>query len=375
MKTSISYLVILTQILQAQVVMGFISFLRHDIFRSHENPPMHPEKAERLLAIDNAIAASSVANYLISITPRMAQESELCKIHSPSYIEKIENAANLAKGQNKLLQLDGDTFLSAATLDVAKLAAGAGLQAIDSLDDEKISSAFIAVRPPGHHALAGRQMGFCIFNNIALAAEYARTRFGFKRILIIDWDVHHGNGTQDIFYDDPGVLFISLHQYPWWPYETGWFTEDGVGEGKGYNINIPLPAGTGDSGYIAAWDRLISPVALEYKPDLILVSAGYDAHRNDPMSSQQITSAGFGLLSQRLRILCEMIGVKNACFLEGGYNTEALAESVLGTLTALSKNGVSNIEAYQLTSDLSPKEVEERIVQLSKHFRQYWKSL
>ena len=355
--------------------MGLISFFRHDIFRLHENPPLHPETADRLRAIDNAIAISSVAQSLINIAPRLAQESELCTVHNVSYLEQIEKAASTARGQNKLIQLDGDTFLSPATLEAAKLAAGAGLKAIDSLLDEKISSAFVAVRPPGHHAMSSRQMGFCIYNNIALAAAYARKHLNCRKILIIDWDVHHGNGTQDIFYDDPSVFFISLHQYPHWPYDTGWYTEDGSGDGKGYNLNIPLPGGTGDSGYLAAWDRIVAPVSLEYKPDIILVSAGYDAHQKDPMSGQQVTSTGFGLLSDRLRILSEMTGAKNACFLEGGYDTGALAESVVGTLSALSKNKKSESDLKPITDDQSPKELEERLSSVIKHFSPYWQSL
>lgn len=356
--------------------MGLISFFRHDIFRLHENPPMHPEIPDRLLAIDNAIAKSPVAGSLTKIEPRPAQENELCAVHSQSYLEQIERAAEVAKGQNKLIQLDGDTFLSPATLDAAKLAAGAGFKAVESLTDKKISSAFVAVRPPGHHALSNRQMGFCIYNNIALAAAYARRQLNYNKILIIDWDVHHGNGTQSIFYDDPSVLFISLHQYPFWPYDSGWYTEDGSGEGKGYNINIPLPGGTGDSGYLAAWDRVVAPVSLEYKPDLILVSAGYDAHQADPLGGQEVTSAGFSLLSERLRNLCEITGAKSACFLEGGYNTTALAESVIGTLSALSRDKAADAESNVklLNADQLPKDVEERLSELRKYFSQYWPS-
>ncbi len=354
--------------------MGLISFLRHDIFRLHENPYMHPEQPDRLLAIDQAIAQSNISQSLINVSPRSAQENELCGIHSPSYIERIEKAGNIARDQNKLIQLDGDTFLSPTTLEVAKLAAGAGLKAIETLAEDKFCSAFVSVRPPGHHALAGRQMGFCIFNNIALAAAYARKYLGCKRVLIIDWDVHHGNGTQDIFYKDPGVFFVSMHQYPWWPYQTGWFTEDGAGEGKGYNLNIPLPAGTGDSGYLKAWDRIVAPVSAEYKPDIILVSAGYDAHQADPMGGQKVTTTGFALLSSRLQELSTLTGAKTVCFLEGGYDTHALADSVVATLGALS-NSASNSGQNPVTGDLSPDELDERLSSVIKHFSQFWKSL
>lgn len=294
--------------------MGLISYLNHNNFRLHENPVNHPESPDRLNAIDKAIARSNLFSNLVNISPRTAQNADLCMIHSQSYVEHIERAAQTAQNENKLIQLDGDTFMSPKTYEVAKLAAGASFTAIDSLEQDKISSAFVAVRPPGHHAMAQRQMGFCIFNNIALAADYARKHLGHKKVLIIDWDVHHGNGTQDIFYKDPEVFFISMHQYPHWPYETGWLTEDGAGDGKGFNLNIPLPPGTGDKGHLAAWDSIVAPVSAEYKPDIILVSAGYDAHQSDYMSNQNVTTNGFGLLAGRLQNLAQSLEVKTACF-------------------------------------------------------------
>jgi acetoin utilization deacetylase AcuC-like enzyme len=356
--------------------MGLISFLHHNNFRLHENPGTHPESPARLSAIDRAIVESEIALSLVSLAPRVAQNSDLASIHSQSYLDLVEKAARLAKAENKIIQMDGDTFMNQKTYDVAKLAVGAGFTAIDSLERDDISSAFVAVRPPGHHAMAQKQMGFCIFNNIALAAEYARKHLGHKKVLIIDWDVHHGNGTQDIFYNDPGVFFISMHQYPHWPYETGWLTEDGAGEGKGYNMNIPLPAGTGDEGHLKAWDSLIIPVSKEFKPDIILVSAGYDAHQNDHMSSQNVTTNGFGLLASRLQDLANKLDVKTACFLEGGYNTAALADSVVATLGALSKNpNALAIDPERISNDSAPKELAERLSSVQKHFSQYWSSL
>ena len=358
--------------------MSLVSFLNHNNFRLHENPAMHPESPDRLNAIDKAIAKSSLASTLVNVNPRIALDADLCTIHSPSYIDLIEKAAQRAQSQNKLIQLDGDTFMSPKTYEVAKLAAGASFTAIDSLENENISSAFVAVRPPGHHAMAQRQMGFCIFNNIALAADYARKHLGHKKVLIIDWDVHHGNGTQDIFYKDPGVCFISMHQYPHWPYETGWLTEDGAEEGKGFNLNIPLPPGTGDKGHLAAWDSIIAPVSAEYKPDIILVSAGYDAHQADYMSNQNVSTNGFALLSSRLHNLAQTLNVKTACFLEGGYNTEALADSVVATLHALSadsENGKLPPELEPMTEDQSPEELQNRLSLVQKHFAKYWTSL
>ncbi len=360
--------------------MGLISYLNHNKFRLHENPVMHPESPDRLNAIDKAVCQSKVFSNLVNTVPRIAQAADLCTIHSPSYIEHIEKASRLARSENKLIQLDGDTFMSPQTYEVAKLAAGASFTAIDNLEEDNISSAFVAVRPPGHHAMAQKQMGFCIFNNIALAAEYARKKSGHKKVLIIDWDVHHGNGTQDIFYKDPDVLFISMHQYPHWPYETGWLTEDGAGDGKGFNLNIPLPAGTGDKGHLKAWDSIIAPVSVEFKPDIILVSAGYDAHESDHMSNQKVTANGFGLLADRLRNLAQSLDVKTACFLEGGYNTKALADSVVATLDALSKDSQDQKSKPEqklepITDDQSPEEVQNRLFLVQNHFAKYWQSL
>ncbi len=352
--------------------MGFISFVYRNTFRLHENPTMHPEKPERLAAIDRAVAKSGIGSLLINTTPCAASENDLSIVHSPSYIEQIEEAAKRARNENKLIQLDSDTFMSQQTFEVAKLAAGASMTAIDTLAKDDISSSFVAVRPPGHHAMSQRQMGFCIFNNIAIAANYARKHLGHKRVLIIDWDVHHGNGTQDIFYDDPGIFFISMHQYPHWPYETGWLDEVGVGEGKGFNLNIPLPPGTGDQGHLRAWDSIIEPVSHEYKPDIILVSAGYDAHQSDYMSNQNVTTQGFGMLAGRLQKLSQALDIKTACFLEGGYHTEALAESVVATLNALAKAPSQIEEEESITADQAPEELESRLQLLRKQFDQYW---
>jgi acetoin utilization deacetylase AcuC-like enzyme len=242
--------------------------------------------------------------------------------------------------------------------------------------DSVTSSAFVALRPPGHHALAEKPMGFCLFNNIAIAARYAEKSQGLQRILIIDWDVHHGNGTQASFYKDPGVCFVSLHQYPLWPLDSGWYEEDGEGDGLGYNINIPLPAGTGDRGYLKAWDTLLTPIALAYQPQLILVSAGYDAHQADPLADQCLSTNGFAEMSARVDDLARTNQAKVACFLEGGYNAGALSQSVLATIKVL--NGDEAIEpgaARQLTCDRNPDDVDERIGELKKHFAKYWKCL
>jgi acetoin utilization deacetylase AcuC-like enzyme len=225
-------------------------------------------------------------------------------------------------------------------------------------------------------------MGFCLFNNIAIAARYAQKKMQAKRILILDWDVHHGNGTQAAFYKDPSVLFISMHQYPFWPPDSGWLNEDGAGEGKGFNINIPLPAGTGDRGYMQAWDRIIVPVANQYAPDLVLVSAGYDAHMEDPLAQQRLTTVGFTRLAQRLMVLCETNNAKVVSFLEGGYNVSSLAESAIATMQVMNADNVSGEVQVQKressleeSQDESPNRVSERIEEIAKHQAKYWQSL
>lgn len=364
--------------------MSKLVLVRDDKFQDHITPEMHPESPKRLAAIDDALKTSQLINQLKETQPRLASDDDLVRVHKESYLEQLIGASNEAQQSAKLVALDADTCMSANSLATAKLAAGAGLVAIDSIQKSAFTSSFIAVRPPGHHASAETAMGFCLFNNIAVAARYAQQTLGMKRILIIDWDVHHGNGTQALFYKDPSVLFISMHQYPFWP-NTGWFTEDGADEGKGYTINIPLPRGTADKGYVAAWDAIVNPVALEFQPELILVSAGYDAHQSDPMGEMEISSMGFAVLSQRLAQLAQATNAKVACFLEGGYDTQALAESVLATMQVLNADdplnlslrigSVSQEKLEPVSFDDNPYVVEERVADVKNHFKEYWKSL
>jgi acetoin utilization deacetylase AcuC-like enzyme len=366
-----------------------ISIVRHENFRLHETPGFHPESPGRLEAIDEALAQSDVASEVVQLESRLVKEDELCLVHDPAYIEMLVKRDRQAKERNRTIGLDGDTYLSPASYDIAKLAVGGGLNALESVTNGRFLSSFVSVRPPGHHARVRTQMGFCIFNNIAVAAQYALNHLGYKRVMILDWDVHHGNGTQEIFYNNPAVCFLSLHQYPFYPHNSGWFMEDGADEGKGFNINIPLPEGTGDRGYLAAWDAIATPIVLEYEPDLILVSAGYDAHIEDPLGQQKITTVGYAMLTQRLLDLSNATKAKVVCFLEGGYDLSALAESVVATMRVLSADTeersaevhVSYIMPNNATGDKPVTgdryaiEVDERIEQVRKHFSNYWKCL
>lgn len=368
--------------------MSQLALVRDEKFRDHLTPEMHPESPKRLVAIDEALKSTGLIKEIKQLSPREASEDELCFVHDQRYIEEMLQVGEKAKHSRHLVRLDADTWMSPETYDTAKLAAGAGLVAVDAISNDDVSSSFVVARPPGHHALADRPMGFCLFNNIAVAARYAQKELGCKRVFILDWDVHHGNGTEAAFYDDPSVLFLSLHQFPFWPPNSGWYTADGARDGKGYNLNIPLPAGTGDRGYLGAWQRLVRPVCLEYKPDLILLSAGYDAHEFDPLAQQRISTAGYAELSKNLRELAADCDSKIIAFLEGGYNTRALSESALVTMRVLNAetleqarlvnapaDSTTRSSATALTDDESPDDVDKRITELRHHFSNYWKSL
>jgi len=369
--------------------MSTLTLVRDDEFQEHLTPELHPEAPNRLQAIDKAFLNSSLDDSVPQLKPRAACEDDIATVHNAGYIEDLEKDSRIAKDQDRIVQIDADTFMSPRTFELAKLAVGAGMVGVDSVLDTEAKSSFVSVRPPGHHALAGKAMGFCFFNNVAIAARYAQKKAGFKRILIIDWDVHHGNGTQDIFYGDPSVCFISFHQFPFWPPDTGWYTEDGRGDGKGYNINIPMPAGTGDRGYLEAWKRIVEPVAMEYKPEMILLSAGYDAHQDDPLGQQRISTKGYAELSQRLLNLAHENNAKLVSFLEGGYNVKSLSESAVATMSVLNEDndGISVPEKVLHTKsivaatrdgilpDRNSSLVDERIADVRKHFQRFWPSL
>ena len=369
--------------------MSNLVYVHDEIFQRHLTPETHPESPNRLAAIEQTLKQTDLINAVDQASPRSATPDELSTVHDPGYIEELEKTGEKARDEKAILPVDSpaETYMSSQSYEIAKLAAGAGLVALDAIVRGKHKSSFVAARPPGHHALADKPMGFCLFNNVAIAARYAQQKLGLKKILIIDWDVHHGNGTQDIFFDDPSVCFISFHQYPFWPPDSGWYTEDGKGDGKGFNMNIPMPAGTGDRGYLKAWDTLVEPVALEYKPDLILLSAGYDAHQFDPLGQQQITTSGYYLLTNRLAEIAEKSDCKVAGFLEGGYNTRTLAEAVATSMNVLNAGDASQRQELKTiggafggdvkaqTEDTNPQEVDERISSVKHHFANYWRSL
>ncbi|MBX9724066.1 MAG: histone deacetylase [Candidatus Obscuribacterales bacterium] len=364
--------------------MSNLALVHKAEFQEHLTPESHPESPQRLVAINLALHKDGLLQELSIIEPVSAELENLSTVHGSKYIEQLESKGESAIARNGIIQIDPDTWMSPKSYSTAKLAAGAGLEAVRGVMGGSHSSAFVLVRPPGHHALPDAAMGFCLFNNIAVAARHAQIKFGVKRVMIIDWDVHHGNGTQDIFYDDPSVLFVSFQQFPFWPPDSGWYTEIGTGEGRGYNVNIPLPAGTGDSGYLSAWDAIVTPLCREYKPELILLSAGYDAHENDPLGEQQISTVGYFMLTDRLADLADELNCPIVGFLEGGYDTRSLADSVLSTVKVLNAGSKSLREKIEFsagkfggeliakTGNRSQSQLDDRLSDLKKFLSKYW---
>jgi acetoin utilization deacetylase AcuC-like enzyme len=289
----------------------------------------HPEGVARIATIVAHLEQSSLWPQIDVVKPTPATEADVLRVHTPAHVEMIRHAG--AGGGH---WIDADTFVSPQSFAIALLAAGGVLSAITRWDEGEVP--FALVRPPGHHATPDRAMGFCLFNNIAIAAASLLER-GYERIAIIDWDVHHGNGTQAIFYDDPRVLFVSLHQWPHWP-GSGWFDECGDGDGEGFTVNVPLPGGSVDGDYAFAFANVVEPIVRQFTPQAILVSAGQDPHTDDPLGGMDVTEDGFAHMALRaLALAQELCGSRLALALEGGYDRRASAASVAAILAALAE--------------------------------------
>jgi acetoin utilization deacetylase AcuC-like enzyme len=291
-------------------------------YLDHVTGPWHPERPERLAAIRKALTETEAGRRCVPIEPRFATIEEIALVHDFEYVRKIEKTAGLD------VQLDPDTPASPRSWEAARLAVGGILNAVDAVFDGRVANAFAFVRPPGHHAEKARAMGFCLFNNVAVAAEYAIRTKNCRRVAVMDYDVHHGNGTQWAFYDRRDVFYLSTHRYPFYP-GTGSHREEGEGKGKGYTLNVTFRGGEGDHEYLKDFDEIVIPAMRDYRPDLVLVSAGYDAHRLDPLGGMNVTADGFGRMSaQILQVAERCCGGKAVFVLEGGYSLEGLAESV-----------------------------------------------
>lgn len=305
----------------------------HPLFLEHLTGPHHPERPSRMAAVGAALSDPLVADAVITVDPVPATRADLERVHPAELLDELDRVVAAGGGA-----IDADTTVSARSMDVAALAAGAGLTAVEALRRGEADAAFCAVRPPGHHATKTRAMGFCIVSNIAIVA--ASLAAAGERVWIFDFDAHHGNGTQDVFYDDPRVLFVSTHQWPLYP-GTGHFTETGRGAGVGTTINVPLPAGTTGDVYLRAFDDLIGPAVERFAPTWLLISAGFDAHRDDPITDLGLTAGDFAALTARAIALAPRGRV--LAMLEGGYDPAALTagtRATLGVLAGLSPERV-----------------------------------
>ncbi|WP_428266031.1 histone deacetylase family protein [Haliangium sp.] len=305
-----------------------LAYVVDDVFAEHRPPIGHPERPERIAAVRAAVAAAGLEARGQRLPTRAAGEDEIGRVHQPAYVDEL---IRLVPGHSG--QLDADTFFSPGTWDATLKAAGAVIDLTRAVLDGQVQRGLALVRPPGHHAEADRAMGFCLINNVAVGAAAARA-LGAARVAIVDWDVHHGNGTQHIFEADPSVLFMSVHQYPYYP-GTGAPTEIGVGAGRGATVNVGLPAGCGDVEYEAVFEQVFLPALRRFRPDLILISSGFDTYVADPLAAMRVTARGFRTMARALaRVSDELCEGRLVCALEGGYDLTGLGHGAVAVLDA-----------------------------------------
>jgi len=337
-------------------------------YADHCTGPDHPECSERQTGLTDMLTDSDLRGNFQDIRPRPAEKEELLRVHSPKYIRRLEDTRGKA-----YTYLGPDTQASQFSYDTALLAAGGLCRAIELVQEGQLDNAFAMVRPPGHHAERSKAQGFCLYNNVAVGVRYAQSKLGLERILVADWDLHHGNGTQHCFEDDPSVLFFSIHQSASYP-GSGKFSEIGRGGGKGRTVNIPLRAGCGDGEYVALFEKVLRPLALEFGPELILVSAGFDIHQDDPLGGMRVTPLGFaGLTRSVLNTADRCCGGRVVMTLEGGYDLQGLRDSVKAVLREMA--GLQITDAADIAAGADARLLAYLLWRIRRIHGRYWKNL
>lgn len=339
----------------------------HPVFLEHDNGFGHPERPERLTAILEALGNGGLIDQLDRREPKATSEEIIALVHPQAHIDRVRELAARGGGH-----LDMDTPVSPRSYEAALHSAGAAVDAVDAVFAGEIDNAFCLCRPPGHHATIGRGMGFCLFNNISIAARYAQKSCGIERVAILDWDSHHGNGVQDIFFEDPSVLYVSFHQYPHYP-GSGSSQEIGAGKGKGFTVNFPFPAFTGEALYLQALEEVVLPVARSFEPQLVMIAAGYDAHHADLLCSMQLTVDSYARMAEILDGLAgEYAEGRLIATLEGGYNLNAISASAFNTMAVMSGSDLRLQEKVQL-EECSMSRAREVIQATRSALSPYWK--
>jgi acetoin utilization deacetylase AcuC-like enzyme len=350
--------------------MAKTGIIKHPLYLEHKTGILHPESPYRIQPTYAMLETNDFGGSLVNIEPRLASLDEILLVHDPHYVDRVLDSA-----EKPQIRFDPDTVTSPKTYKAAWMAAGGVMEAVRAVIEGEVRNAFALIRPPGHHALRDRAMGFCIFNNLAIGAKYAIKAHGLKRVLILDWDLHHGNGIQSIFYDDPRVLYVSFHRHSYFPW-TGEVEEVGIGEGEGYNVNVPMEQGSSDPDYANLFRHLLFPIAQQYHPELFLVAAGFDIHHNDPLHSMSVTQAGFARMTQLvMEMAAELSRGRLVLALEGGYNSEALQDSVTMVLWELTGQSMINKEEMRQVEDARYENIRPTIEKVKAIHKKYWSNL
>lgn len=345
--------------------------VRDERYLEHVMDPGHPESPDRLKEIYKMLEEVEMKDLYQRVNARAATRDELEMIHSPAYVDLVASTAG-----KSYFRLDMDTSTCAKSYEAALWAAGGLLELIKAVIEKREDNGFALVRPPGHHAETDRAMGFCLFNNVAIGARYALRNFSLQRVLIVDWDVHHGNGTQNSFYEDPQVLYFSTHRYGFFYPGTGGAKEVGKGKGEGFNVNVPLSTGAADTDFGNIFEKFLKPIALEYQPQLILVSAGFDTHHDDPLGGMEVTEKGFARMTQVLMEIAESTAQGRLVFtLEGGYDISGESRSVKAVLKEITQASPLDKKELLEKERADYPRIEKFLLQLKEIQKRYWKNL